>query len=77
MGALSVPNMCSITVHLCFDSNAQKMNQGHWTPSLDLQSYIRIIGSGCGHECVATQWTSQARGARGEGERALITKQQH
>lgn len=69
MGASIVPEMCSITVHLCFDFDCQNTNQGQRTTSLDLQNYIRIIGSGCGHWCVATHWTSQAHGARGERER--------
>lgn len=68
IGALIAPKMHSFTVHLPFGSFAQKTNQGHWTPSLDLQSYISIIGSGCRHQCVATQWTSQAQGARGAKE---------
>lgn len=68
IGALIAPKMHSTTVHLHFDFYAQKTNQGHWTPSLDLQSYIRIIGSGCRHQYVATQWTSQAHGARGAKE---------
>lgn len=68
MGALIVPKMCRITVQLCFDFNTQKTNQGHWVSSLDVQSYIRITGSGCGHQCIATQRTSQVHGARGERE---------